>query len=160
MTAVTLDSFMSTEDDFDTVKSSSPASAAPVPAQASILVVASQQAAADGSYQSLVTELSQQGQVEMHMFDRITEGGELLELSLVWAIQTRWISTELRKRSHSDGTVSERCLLGLYPLSTCSVTCTPSSLLPALSLAFRLADSASDPLTLARVNNNDTRLQP
>lgn len=45
---------------------------------ASILVVGSQAAAADGSYQALVTELGGKGKVEMQMVDRIVDRGELL----------------------------------------------------------------------------------
>ena len=43
---------------------------------ASILVVASQEAAQDGSYQALVSQLSIKGKVEMQMVDRIMEGGK------------------------------------------------------------------------------------
>lgn len=42
----------------------------------SILVVGSQAAAIDGSYQTLVTELSSKGTVEMQMVDRIVDGGK------------------------------------------------------------------------------------
>lgn len=73
MTAVTLDSFMSGQD--DDINLSAPVSP-PAAAMAGILVVASQEAAADGSYQRLVTDLKDKGRVEMHMFDRITEGGK------------------------------------------------------------------------------------
>ncbi|POY71315.1 hypothetical protein BMF94_5627 [Rhodotorula taiwanensis] len=48
------------------------------PPRADILVVASQLAAQDGSYQALVTELSQKGKVEMQMVDRIMEGATSL----------------------------------------------------------------------------------
>lgn len=41
-----------------------------------ILVIGSQLAAADGTYQSLVTELSSSGLVEMQMVDRIVDGGK------------------------------------------------------------------------------------
>lgn len=52
------------------------------PPRADILVVASQLAAQDGSYQALVTELIQKGKVEMQMVDRIMEGGESLPANL------------------------------------------------------------------------------
>ncbi|GAA5951050.1 hypothetical protein JCM3765_004665 [Sporobolomyces pararoseus] len=45
---------------------------------ASILVVASQEAAQDGSYQALVSQLSIKGKVEMQMVDRIMEGATSL----------------------------------------------------------------------------------
>ncbi|SCZ90596.1 BZ3500_MvSof-1268-A1-R1_Chr1-3g02088 [Microbotryum saponariae] len=55
---------------------------------ASILVLSCQQAAGDGSYQSLVQSLIRlgKGQVEMHMFDRVVEGGEssVIWIALVW----------------------------------------------------------------------------
>jgi hypothetical protein len=57
---------------------SGPAAAAPT-----VLVVGSQTAAANGSYQALVTELSANGKTDMHMYDRIVEGGQSREL-LVW----------------------------------------------------------------------------
>lgn len=61
-----------------------PSATAPAPAASSspadILVVASQAAAQDGSYQALVTELSGKGKVEMQMVDRIVEGGESHQL--------------------------------------------------------------------------------
>jgi glutamate racemase len=71
-------------DDLDMNGTPTPAvePSAPAPAASSspadILVVASQAAAQDGSYQALVTELSGKGKVEMQMVDRIVEGGELL----------------------------------------------------------------------------------
>jgi hypothetical protein len=71
MAAVSLDSFMG-GDDLDL---SAPQPAAPAEIK-TVLVVGSQQAAADGSYQALVTELGDKGAVEMHMHDRITQGGE------------------------------------------------------------------------------------
>ncbi|GAA5992001.1 hypothetical protein JCM10908_000690 [Rhodotorula pacifica] len=48
---------------------------------ADILVVASQVAAQDGSYQALVTELTGKGKVEMQMVDRIVEGATTLPSS-------------------------------------------------------------------------------
>ncbi|KAL8286256.1 hypothetical protein RQP46_004744 [Phenoliferia psychrophenolica] len=52
---------------------------APAPAEAaSILIVGSQSAAADGSYQALITELSTRGQVEKQMVDRIVDGATSL----------------------------------------------------------------------------------
>ncbi|BGP12646.1 hypothetical protein JCM10213_008784 [Rhodosporidiobolus nylandii] len=52
----------------------------PAPPQdpATILVVSSQQAAADGSYQRLVEHLAPRGKVEMQMVDRIVEGAAVL----------------------------------------------------------------------------------
>jgi len=76
MAAVSLDSFMR-GDDLDL---SAPQPAAPAEIK-TVLVVGSQQAAADGSYQALVTELGAKGAVEMHMHDRITQGGEFALLS-------------------------------------------------------------------------------
>lgn len=57
------------------------AAEAPTRTLADILVVASQIAAQDGSYQKLVTELSSKGKVEMQMVDRVMEGGESPSLS-------------------------------------------------------------------------------
>jgi len=62
-----------------------PAPAAASPASTSTLahqtlVISTQQAAADGSYQALVTELGGAQAVEMYMLDRVLEGGE----SFVW----------------------------------------------------------------------------
>ena len=55
-------------------------STSPLPAtsSASILVLATQAAAADGSYQTLVGQLATKGKVDMYMLDRIVDGGELL----------------------------------------------------------------------------------
>lgn len=51
----------------------------------SILVIASQEAAQDGSYQSRVQSLSAQGQkCEMHMVDRLLEGGECTREHRCW----------------------------------------------------------------------------
>lgn len=59
-----------------------PAAAAPPSSPADTLVVASQLAAQDGSYQALVQELAGKGaKVEMQMVDRIVEGGESLSSS-------------------------------------------------------------------------------
>lgn len=61
----------------DDLDFSAPAPVAPAAsAAAPILVVGTQAAAADGSYQALITELSARGQVEMQMVDRIVDGGE------------------------------------------------------------------------------------
>ncbi|SCV68578.1 BQ2448_699 [Microbotryum intermedium] len=70
-------------DDFDDLTGSNAttgAGSAGSSALASILVLSCQQAAGDGSYQSLVQSLTQlgQGEVEMHMFDRIVEGATTL----------------------------------------------------------------------------------
>ncbi|KAK4705161.1 anamorsin, partial [Phenoliferia sp. Uapishka_3] len=55
------------------------ASAAPsAPSGSSILVVGTQAAAADGSYQALITELTAHGKVEMQMVDRIVDGATTL----------------------------------------------------------------------------------
>lgn len=59
--------------------SSSTTSAAATSEPATILVVASQEAAQDGSYQALVSQLAIKGKVEMQMVDRIVEGGESLQ---------------------------------------------------------------------------------
>ncbi|ORY75695.1 cytokine-induced anti-apoptosis inhibitor 1, Fe-S biogenesis-domain-containing protein [Leucosporidium creatinivorum] len=72
--AVTLDSFMGGDDDFNLA---APQPAAPALSK-TVLVVGSQQAAGDGSYQALVTELGSKGAVDMHMHDRITEGAAVL----------------------------------------------------------------------------------
>ncbi len=64
------------------------AAAAPVPAPAAststlahqTVVISTQQAAADGSYQALVTELGGTQAVEMYMVDRVLEGGESLSV--------------------------------------------------------------------------------
>jgi hypothetical protein len=45
---------------------------------ATILVVGSMDAATDGTYQSLVNELSSKGRVDMQMYDRILAGGQSL----------------------------------------------------------------------------------
>jgi hypothetical protein len=58
--------------------STTPAPIQQVPQPATTLVVASQEAAQDGSYQRLVEQLSPQGRVEMQMVDRIVEGGTSL----------------------------------------------------------------------------------
>lgn len=50
----------------------------------SILVVGSQAAAIDGSYQTLVTELSSKGTVEMQMVDRIVDGGKFYFFSNIY----------------------------------------------------------------------------
>jgi hypothetical protein len=64
------------------VPQDTPAATGVAAVPADILVVASQQAAQDGSYQALVTELSGKGKVEMQMVDRVVEGGESLRPSL------------------------------------------------------------------------------
>lgn len=67
------------DDDLDIAGVPAPAtiSAPAAPLEpATILVVASQEAAQDGSYQALVSQLSIKGRVEMQMVDRIIEGGE------------------------------------------------------------------------------------
>ncbi|GAA6014836.1 hypothetical protein JCM11491_002132 [Sporobolomyces phaffii] len=68
------------DDDLDIAGVPAPASApAPAPSEpAAILVVASQEAAHDGSYQALVSQLSIKGKVEMQMVDRIIEGATAL----------------------------------------------------------------------------------
>ncbi|GAA5972286.1 hypothetical protein JCM11641_002391 [Rhodosporidiobolus odoratus] len=60
------------DDDLDLSGTSAPVQQPQEPA--AILVVASQQAAADGSYQRLVEQLAPRGKVEMQMVDRIVEG--------------------------------------------------------------------------------------
>ena len=61
-----------------------PAASAPPSSPADTLVVASQLAAQDGSYQALVQDLAGKGaQVEMQMVDRIVEGGAFLSLPLL-----------------------------------------------------------------------------
>jgi len=66
------------DDDLDIAGVPAPAfNPTPAPVEpATILVVASQEAAQDGSYQALVSQLSIKGRVEMQMVDRIVEGGE------------------------------------------------------------------------------------
>lgn len=67
------------DDDLDIAGVPAPAtsSAPAAPLEpATILVVASQEAAQDGSYQALVSQLSIKGRVEMQMVDRIIEGGK------------------------------------------------------------------------------------
>ncbi|GAA5896283.1 electron carrier DRE2 [Sporobolomyces salmoneus] len=70
------------DDDLDIAGVPAPSTAptsVPSPAEpASILVVASQEAAQDGSYQALVSQLSIKGKVEMQMVDRIMEGATSL----------------------------------------------------------------------------------
>ncbi|GAA5859438.1 hypothetical protein JCM5353_004596 [Sporobolomyces roseus] len=69
------------DDDLDIAGVPAPATsstpAAPLE-PATILVVASQEAAQDGSYQALVSQLSIKGRVEMQMVDRIIEGATTL----------------------------------------------------------------------------------
>ncbi|GAA5866372.1 hypothetical protein JCM3774_006636 [Rhodotorula dairenensis] len=60
------------------VEPSAPVADAAASSPADILVVASQVAAQDGSYQALVTELTGKGKVEMQMVDRIVEGATTL----------------------------------------------------------------------------------
>jgi hypothetical protein len=50
----------------------------PTRTMATILVVGSMDAATDGTYQSLVNELSSKGRVDMQMYDRILAGGQSL----------------------------------------------------------------------------------
>ena len=82
-------------DDLDMNGTPTPAvePSAPAPAASSspadILVVASQAAAQDGSYQALVTELSGKGKVEMQMVDRIVEGGESHQLLVDYPIRNQ-----------------------------------------------------------------------
>jgi hypothetical protein len=79
--------FSLADDDLDF--STPAATAAPVPAPAAststlahqTLVISTQQAAQDGSYQALVTELGGAQAVEMYMVDRVLEGGEWTVLS-------------------------------------------------------------------------------
>ncbi|GAA5951598.1 hypothetical protein JCM21900_000523 [Sporobolomyces salmonicolor] len=68
------------DDDLDFSGTPAPVQAAPAaPAvPATILVVASQQAAQDGSYQALVQDLAAKGKVEMQMVDRIVDGATAL----------------------------------------------------------------------------------
>ncbi|GAA5857049.1 hypothetical protein JCM8547_007932 [Rhodosporidiobolus lusitaniae] len=56
------------------------ASAAPAPSAspATVLVVSSQQAAQDGSYQRLVEELASRGKADLQMVDRLVEGATTL----------------------------------------------------------------------------------
>ncbi|GAA5839113.1 hypothetical protein JCM3766R1_002261 [Sporobolomyces carnicolor] len=61
--------------------SSSTTSAAATSEPATILVVASQETAQDGSYQALVSQLAIKGKVEMQMVDRIVEGATSLSPS-------------------------------------------------------------------------------
>lgn len=76
----TMTSIQLFDDDLDIAGVPAPSTAptsVPSPAEpASILVVASQEAAQDGSYQALVSQLSIKGKVEMQMVDRIMEGGK------------------------------------------------------------------------------------
>lgn len=73
------------DDDLDIAGVSAPSTTSadpPAPVEpATILVVASQEAAQDGSYQALVSQLSIKGKVEMQMVDRIMEGGESISSS-------------------------------------------------------------------------------
>ncbi|GAA6004422.1 hypothetical protein JCM10207_000720 [Rhodosporidiobolus poonsookiae] len=64
------------DDDLDL--SGTPTAVAPPAAPASTLVVSSQQAAQDGSYQQLAQALSSRGQVELQMVDRLVEGATAL----------------------------------------------------------------------------------
>lgn len=65
------------DDDLDFTGQAAPAPAPAAAPQNDTLVVASQAAAQDGSYQALVQELAGKGaKVEMQMVDRIIEGGE------------------------------------------------------------------------------------
>ncbi|GAA6059614.1 hypothetical protein JCM10212_005113 [Sporobolomyces blumeae] len=70
------------DDDLDIAGVPAPAQPAAPPAAsvepATILVIASQEAAQDGSYQSLVSQLSIKGKVEMQMVDRVIEGAATL----------------------------------------------------------------------------------
>ncbi|GAA5875821.1 hypothetical protein JCM16303_004009 [Sporobolomyces ruberrimus] len=70
------------DDDLDIAGVPAPSTtsaAPPAPVEpATILVVASQEAAQDGSYQALVSQLSIKGKVEMQMVDRIMEGATTL----------------------------------------------------------------------------------
>ncbi|GJN91535.1 hypothetical protein Rhopal_004558-T1 [Rhodotorula paludigena] len=68
-------------DDLDLSGTPAPASDAAAPAPAAsgqVLVVSSQDAAQDGSYQALVSELSARGKVDPQMVDRIVEGATAL----------------------------------------------------------------------------------
>lgn len=70
-------------DDLDLSGTPAPASDAAAPAPAAsgqVLVVSSQDAAQDGSYQALVSELAARGKVDPQMVDRIVEGGASLAL--------------------------------------------------------------------------------
>ncbi|GAA5922104.1 electron carrier DRE2 [Sporobolomyces koalae] len=68
------------DDDLDIAGVPAPATQpAATPAEpATVLVVASQEAAQDGSYQALVSQLAIKGKVEMQMVDRIIEGATVL----------------------------------------------------------------------------------
>jgi len=84
------------DDDLDIAGVPAPSgssTSATTPAEsASILVVASQEAAQDGSYQALVSQLSIKGKVEMQMVDRIMEGGKSSSLFVVIG----WSESNLR----------------------------------------------------------------
>lgn len=75
--------FSLADDDLD-FNTPAAAAAAPTPAPAAststlahqTVVISTQQAAADGSYQALVTELGGTQAVEMYMVDRVLEGGK------------------------------------------------------------------------------------
>ncbi|KAM0793462.1 hypothetical protein ACM66B_000905 [Microbotryomycetes sp. NB124-2] len=84
MPPVTLDSFLSSTDDIDltpTTNGSTSNDAAVQQSPAAVLVVSTQQAAQDGSYQQLLTDLSSKGRVDAFMVDRITEGAVSLASS-------------------------------------------------------------------------------
>ncbi|KAK4055217.1 electron carrier [Microbotryomycetes sp. JL201] len=76
MAPVTLDSFMSSTDDVDL---GVPATTGGTPGE--VLLVSSQSAAQDGSYQQAMTNLGAKGRVDAFMVDRITEGAVSLARS-------------------------------------------------------------------------------
>ncbi|KAK4057585.1 electron carrier [Microbotryomycetes sp. JL221] len=89
MAPITLDSFVtSTVDDLDLNSSSTTNNSIDTQfeqdaksAIATVLLISSQQAAQDGSYQTLLTQLNQKGQTDTFMVDRITEGAVTLASS-------------------------------------------------------------------------------